>query len=581
MDKKQFFQDIFLPFSFSTDYEVYSVELDKVLKEIQPTAIELKMFISMVQLSPVLTFLLDKNKKILYMNNSAKHQLKNTDEFLGQTITELSVANLHAADVKKIWHQTITNGFWSGTIDYLDQNENKRTQWIKLIQLKTDSEPLYALFFLDTTSLNNFSNSHNTFAYIDRVTNLPNFNQIAYNLNKQIAEKREDPCGIALFRCSNIAKISALYSRKTRRLVTLETVRRINSLLPENYQCYRLSREIFAVLATELSDIDDFKAQIEKIRSCILQPIHIDKHVILPNYEVGATHFPEETTDLESLLEDAEICLEQHNSNQVVYYTQCMTKEFINSLRTVERLKSAIANNELDIHYQPIFNHDHHIVAAEALLRWNDSELGYVPPNLITKYAEEHSCVSELANWILEKVFRDNLYKSITVTINLDVAQAEQTDFLPTLEILVTKYHVNPQNIIFEITEHQAFEQSKLAINILHELKRRGFRIALDDFGVGHSALSLLGELPADIIKIDASFITNVEENSKKGIIARHIVDLAKSLHLRTCCEGIETENEAQLARLIQANYMQGYLFSKALPLSEFHQFSEEWQRTH
>ena len=148
MDNKYFFQDVFLPFSFSSDPDVFSVELDKALQKTKPVATELKILISLVQFSPILTFLLDKDKKIIYMNDKAKNQLNDANQYLGQKITDLSVANLHKSDVKNIWQHTTTDGHWAGTIDYLDYHEKKRKQWIKLIQLKTNTEPLYALYFL-------------------------------------------------------------------------------------------------------------------------------------------------------------------------------------------------------------------------------------------------------------------------------------------------------------------------------------------------------------------------------------------------------------------------------------------------
>lgn len=570
---------------FSNDFDSYTELIEDLEKQPVSTK-ELADFILMVHLSPMATLIINEELRIQYVNKESIRQTKTEYEtVIGRTLMELSFMNLHGSDIRDLWKQAVTNGKWSGTVNYLDKDGCKKSYLLQLICLSDQEtqEKYCGLFLLDALHLGEINNVERQFAYFDRVTHLPNFNQIAYDINKHILSNEQQPSGLALFRCSNIAKISALYSREVRKLVTLEMVRRIQNLLPENYRLYRLSREIFAVYVKPLTDEESFKACIEKIRNYILQPLNIDKHVILMNIEIGATSFPSKTRELSDLLEHAGICLDQHETSKIVYFSEEMTKDFTTSLHTVERLKPSIEQDLLEMYYQPIFDHNDNIVAAEALLRWNDPELGYVPPNRIIRYAEEHDYVSELANWIIDRVFKDKLYKdySINVTINVDVTQVEQPDFLESVQRLIKEHQVDTGKIIFEITEHQAFEKSPLAVEILHKLKDLGFKLALDDFGVGHSALALLGDLPADILKIDASFITNVEENSRKGIIARHIVNLAQNLGLRTCCEGIETVKEAKLARLIHSNYMQGYLFSKALPLNEFHEFSKHWKENH
>uniref|UniRef100_UPI00403F91C4 EAL domain-containing protein n=1 Tax=Candidatus Enterococcus willemsii TaxID=1857215 RepID=UPI00403F91C4 len=541
------------------------------------STLECNQLCSLVNLSPILTFILNDQQEILYGNEAAK--LREGQEFLGKKLTELSTLNIHQADFTTIWTQVTTKNHWTGSINYLDQTNKHRTHWLRFVQLK--DTPYYAFFFLDTFSLVQTQSEKNKFSYVDHVTNLPNFNQFAYNLNKKISTQPNEKHGIALIRCSNIAQISVLYSSETRRDVTIELARRMLTFLPKNYQVFRLSRDIFAIFASSFPDDVGFQKIVEQVRENLLQPICINQQNIQMHLEMGATCYPSLTTDLGSLLGNAEIALEQHDTTKIIYYSEEITHNFINSLQIVERLKKAIAHNQLEIHYQPLFDHSDQIIAAEALLRWHDDELGYVPPNKITKCAEEHNCVSLLSNWILNRVFQDRLYDQLNVTINLDVAQVEQENFLSKVQSLVTEYQANTTHLTFEITEHQAFEQSEIAIKKLYALREMGFKIALDDFGVGHSALALLSDLPVDILKIDASFITNVEGQSRKGIIARHIVNLAKSLGLVTCCEGIETVKEAKLARLIQANYMQGYLFSKALPLNEFHLFSHTWKKAH
>lgn len=569
-----------IPFHFFEEkFESY----DQLLRMItqQPFVPEYAAFISMIHLAPIPILFMDDTQKILYINEAGMHLThKNREEVIGQTLDNIHPTNLHKTDIQRIWKEgTAING-WNGTIDYQHYSGEKRTQWIQFIHFPAPQgkRPYYGLFFLDKIVVRKTDEVTAHLTYTDPVTGLANFNQFAYDSDQIEKHETIQPCAVALFRCSNIAEIAVLYSKNVRKIVTFEMVHRIQELLPEKYKFYRLSREIFCIFAAPLTDIEEFKHLLENIREQLLQPVPVADQTILMDFEIGVAHFPEETTDFCSLLEDAEICLNEHQQKKIIYYSKEMTQKFVQSLKTVAKLAPAIKNDALEMYYQPLFNHEKQIVGAEALLRWNDPELGFVPPNELIKYAEKHGHTSELAYWIFERVFKDKIYETIpNVSINIDVTQVEQPNFFKTIQHLVKKYQVVPQRIILEITEHQAFQESPIAVKVMEDLEGMGFKIALDDFGVGHSALALLGKLPAHIVKVDATFITEQSTQTTNGIIAEHIVALAKHLNLKTCCEGIESENDATLAREIHSDYMQGYLFSRPLAIHDFRQFIENF----
>jgi len=577
-DKRPLLEPISFNF-FEEQFHSYK-QLSENLAQ-QPYISDYAAFISMNHLSPISTLFIDANQRILYINDAGLHQANmSREEVLGQKLEKVLPVHLNETDFQQIWNEgTATNG-WNGTIDYQHTSGESRTQWLKFVHFKAPNGKLayYGIYFIDNVSIRNTDEVTNHLPYLDSVTHLPNFNQFAYDIHQIEQTSLPQECAVALFRCSNLAEIAVLYSKEVRRVVVFEMVNRIQAMLPENYKLYRLSREIFGVFTNPLADMNSFQQLLETIRNKLLEPVITTEQTVFMNIEIGVSSFPEETTNLCTLLEDAEIGLSQHENSKIVYYSKKMTQDFVMSLKTVARLTPAIAKDELEMYYQPLFNHDNEITGAEALLRWHDSELGYIPPNTLIKHAEKHGHISELTYWIFERVFKDKIYETLpNISINIDVTQIEQPNFFQMIQNLVNKHNVDAQSIIFEITEHQAVENSEIGLKVMNQLKTLGFRIALDDFGVGHSALALLGTLPVDIVKVDASFITNQTIETTKGIIAKHIVALSKNLQLKTCCEGIETENEAKLAKTINSDYMQGYLFSYPLTVTKFKQFIKDY----
>jgi EAL domain-containing protein (putative c-di-GMP-specific phosphodiesterase class I) len=287
--------------------------------------------------------------------------------------------------------------------------------------------------------------------------------------------------------------------------------------------------------------------------------------------------YPNDSKDAETLVRYAEIAM--YNSKgeiegKICFYSREMTEEIEERFYIANLLTRAIANKELYVHYQPIFNlkNPKNIVGIEALLRWKNPVLGNVSPNKFIPLAEKTGYIIYIGEWVLKQVCRQiKLWKQagfhvLPVAINISVKQLEQIGFSEKVMEIVEEYNVKPDNIELEITESVSSGDLSTIVKNLKELKRYGFKISMDDFGTGFSSLGQIEKFELDKIKIDKIFIDDLLNISKKQNLVRSIIAMAKSLNLTVVAEGIETNEQLIYLKEFGCHLGQGHLLGKPSP---------------
>jgi EAL domain-containing protein (putative c-di-GMP-specific phosphodiesterase class I) len=268
------------------------------------------------------------------------------------------------------------------------------------------------------------------------------------------------------------------------------------------------------------------------------------------------------------LMRHADIALYQGKNqgrDRAMYFCAEMAAE-VEQRREIElELRETMISNALELHYQPLLScATRQIKGVEALLRWKHPTKGDIPPGLFVPIAEEAGMMPALGAWVLERAFRDAAqWPDLEVAINLSPVQFRHVDLVELLERLVATYEIDPTRIILEVTEGVLLESTDRNRSILDSFRNMGFKIALDDFGTGYSSLRYLSDFRFDKIKIDRAFVTNINERKRAMTIIQSVVTLGRGLGMDIVAEGVETEAEASVMRLVGVSELQGYYFSR------------------
>ena len=349
---------------------------------------------------------------------------------------------------------------------------------------------------------------------------------------------------------------------------------RLRSLLPANDFIARFGGDEFVVLRRAEGGSAMADQLGSQIMTLLREPFVISGSSINVTCSCGISWGPAQSEDPGELLRRADIALyraKQRGRSRYRRFTRDMDASVKLRLELEMELRRAIAREELSVAYQPIVTVGQgDIVGVEVLLRWQHPERGAIRPDLFVPIAEQGGLMIVLGNWMLRHVFaqcRD--WPACDISVNLSPIQIMAGNFVPTMAAIVAETGIDPRRVVLEITEGVMLDRSEHVLGVLRDLNRMGFRIALDDFGNGYSSLSYLRLFQFERIKIDRSFVSNIECDADANAILCAIASLGHSLRMKVIAEGVETETQRLLVQAAGCEMVQGFLFWKAMPAEE------------
>ncbi len=430
-------------------------------------------------------------------------------------------------------------------------------------------------------------------AYWDRLTGLPNRAQFRERVRSMVEASETGPgqhrrnLAVLMLDLDRFKHVNDVMGYAFGDAVLAAVARRlIDQELRNGDMVARLGGDEFAVLLGD-SDADHAVAVALRIVKAFEQPVALGDQTVDVSSGIGIASWPQHASDTDTLLSRAEVAMyaAKARTTLVQVYDPALDSGSAQTLSLLTELRRAVDQNELRLFLQPKLRlSDSTVVAAEALVRWQHPERGMVPPLDFIPFAEQTGFVTQLTLWIFNEAA--GLLASLQaqelvprIAVNLSTRDLLDLEFPTRLDAVLARHGVAAQAFCLEITESAIMDDPQRAQSTLYRLSERGYKLAIDDFGTGYSSLAYLKRLPVDELKIDKSFVMNMENDEDDAKIVRSTIDLAHNLGLTVVAEGVENALIWRKLRALACDEAQGFFMSKPLPAADFLQWALRWHR--
>ncbi len=423
-------------------------------------------------------------------------------------------------------------------------------------------------------------------ANFDSLTGLPNRahldDHIKYTLS--LAKRSNETLAVMFLDLDHFKDINDTLGHNIGDKLLIESATRMQSGLREEDTVARLGGDEFIILLPNLQ-INGADKVAQKLLEVMKQPFQIEHHELSLTASIGIALYPTDGSDFETLYKNADIAMyraKQEGRNGYCFFTEEMQKNSIRNMELGNALRHALEQNQLHLHYQPqIASVDGKIIGAEALLRWYHPELGNVSPAEFIPIAEENGLILPIGEWVLRtavkqaKEWIEQGDEPIIMAVNISAVQFRHLTLPDTVSSILKEIGLPPEYLELELTEGVAMHDPQKAISVMNNLHDRGVRMSIDDFGTGYSSLSYLKKFKIYKLKIDQSFVRDINTDDEDKAIVSAIISMAKRLGLQTIAEGVETIGQLEYLKEQGCNEIQGYFYSKPLPAEEFKAFRD------
>jgi diguanylate cyclase (GGDEF)-like protein len=418
-------------------------------------------------------------------------------------------------------------------------------------------------------------------AHFDTLTDLPNRMLFHRQMRESfaVASKDNSFIGFLYIDLDAFKHINDVHGHSTGDELITVVANRLKKCVRTSDHLARLSGDEFAIIITDIEDLNMIDQVANRILALLSQPYEINNCIMNITSSIGSSVYPNDTDDIETLVKYADMAMyeaKRLGKNRYQAFTQSMQDKASHKQAILIDLKTAVTANELRIHYQPIVNlKTNKMVKAEALIRWQHPHKGMIGPLDFISIAEDSNAICEIGNWVFEQALKDivtlqeKIHPAFSISINVSPKQLGADSLLIKWPKQLQKQGLAENSLGIEITEGLLLEVDPNVNQIFHDLRNIGVQLLIDDFGTGYSSLSYLKKLEVDYIKIDRYFVRNLSLYSEDMVLCEAIIVMAHKLGLKVIAEGIETVEQRDLLQSIGCDFGQGYLFSKPKPLEE------------
>lgn len=544
---------------------------------------QLALYASVFQHSGEALLISDANNRIVAVNQALENLCGySQNELKGKNPKFLSAGQTLKSTYVDMWKGLDLQSFWQGELVDKRKDGSIYAKWASISVVKDGRGNTinYIASFTDLSARNEAEAKIDWLAHHDGLTELLNRHGLTLELDNAIEQCKNKGHKLALvfLDLDRFKVINDTLGHFVGDLLLNSVAERLTKLLRKQDILARLGGDEFIVVINELVSMECVLRVIDKITHELNKDYLIEGKVLHVTPSLGISLFPIDGMDADSLMRKADTAMyhaKESGRNNAQFYSVEMGKQSIIKMELERALWEATELGQFELFYQPILDLQDGKIGFEALLRWRHPNHGLVSPAMFISIAEESGSILEIGRWVLHNVFKQikrwlAVGEQVSyVSINISTVQLYQPGLVEFIAQLLREYKMVPQHVVLEITESVAMERPHAAIKILNSLKALGVKIAMDDFGTGHSSLGYLQSLPIDILKLDRCFIKDMCCNKNDAAITAAAIALAHRFNMKTVAEGVETDE--QLGALIElgCDKIQGYLFSRPQPASE------------
>ena len=564
---------------------------------------ELELYKMMVNASLDSITLIDRDYKYCIVTDAytRARQLKK-EEILNHT-----VANVWG---KKIFEEIIKSKldecFIGKTVSHIgayefEKNEINYIETVYTPCFTSGSKASYAVVIShNITELKKSQEKIEALAYYDSLTNLPSRPLFLDRLYHEIvkAKRNNKSVGVFFFDLDEFKKTNDTFGHSAGDKLLANVGNRLKNYLRETDTLARLGGTInldeknnsdylariggdeFTFIIPDISDKRITTGIAERILNIFKEPFEILDREIFISTSIGIAFYPDDGDDVETILKNADTAMykaKEKGKNTFQYYSPDMNQRAKERIKVETKLRYAIRNSELQLYYQPQYNIDNdEMTGMEALIRWDDKEMGLVSPKDFIPLAEETGMIIEIGDWVINsacrqgKIWHDQGFKNLNLGVNLSVRQFFDPYLVDKIKSAIETSQFDPTCLELEITETAMIHDTDRAVLIMDQLKEMGIRISLDDFGTGYSSLVHLKLFHVDTLKIDQVFIRNADLKGRDGAIISSMIDMCHKLNIKAVAEGVETIESLSFLKDNKCHLAQGFFFSPPLPVERF-----------
>ena len=541
---------------------------------------ERALFRAMIDQVPDYLFVKDTNSRFIVANRAVAADLGHRpQDLLGKTDFDLhqrTLARKFFADEQKV----IRSGEPFVNIDEYVVDTSGERKWLSTskVPLRNDQGDIIGIVGVarDVTDRKRAEEQIRFMALHDALTSLPNRMLLMDRLAQAIlqAERRNGQVIVIFVDLDNFKLVNDSFGHSAGDTLLKTVADRMVGCVRATDTVARLGGDEFVVLLVDQAD-SRFAAStvVENIRQVIAEPIPIEGQLFRVTSSMGLASFPGDGADVETLLMNADVAMyeaKEGGRDNFRRYTTKMNDAARERRMLQEGLRSAVANNEFILAYQPQVDlRTHAIFAVEALVRWRHPRLGIIPPARFIPLAEESGLIVPLGDWVLReacrqnKAWQDGGIAPITMCVNVSARQFRERNWAARVGDALRETGLEPKYLELELTESMLMQDAKRAISTMRELQAIGVHFSIDDFGTGYSSLSALRTFPVARLKIDQSFVHNLPHGANERSIATAVISLGQKLNMKVIAEGVETDEQLAFLRDNNCDEIQGYQFSR------------------